>query len=63
MLIPDVDWGQVVNGGAGLISLYLATQIRRVVQNHEVRINALENNPSKRKRTNKSKRKYRRPGY
>lgn len=54
MIIPDIDWGQVVNGGAGLVSLYLATQIRRVVQNHEVRIHALE---SKRSKSKKPKRK------
>lgn len=54
MIVPDIDWGQVVNGGAGLVSLYLATQIRRVVQNHEVRIHALE---SKRPKSKNSKSK------
>lgn len=59
MTIPDIDWGQVVNGGAGVISLYLATQIRLVVKNHEVRIHALETKPARRK---KKSRKTKKPG-
>lgn len=53
-MFADVDWGQVVNGGAGLISLYLATQIRMVIKNHEIRIYALENKKKpKRKKARK----------
>lgn len=41
----ELDWGQIVNAGAGMVSLYLATQIRLVVRNHETRIVALEVKP------------------
>jgi len=61
MALPDIDWGQVVNGGAGMVSFYLATQIRKVVTNHEVRIHALESKPKKRKR--KSVRKTKSGGH
>lgn len=53
MPLPDIDWGQVVNGGAGMVSFYLATQIRKVVTNHEVRIHALETKKPKKKRKSK----------
>jgi hypothetical protein len=54
MIIPEIDWGQVVQGGAGLISLYIANQLRFVVSNHEHRIRVLEDKP-KPKRTTKRK--------
>jgi hypothetical protein len=55
MTISEIDWGQVVNGGAGIISLYLATQIRLVVKNHEVRIHALETKPKRKRKSSKTK--------
>lgn len=51
----DLDWGQIVNAGAGVVSLYLATQIRLVVKNHEFRIQALEK-PKPKRKTKKTQR-------
>lgn len=41
-MLETIDWGTITQAGAGAISLYLATQIRAVVKNHEVRIQSLE---------------------
>ena len=38
----DLDIGQAVQGGCGLVALYLAMQIRGVLKNHEIRITTLE---------------------
>lgn len=56
----DIDWGQIVNGGAGLISVYLATQIKSVLRNHDVRITALER---RRARAKKAKKEHKSNGH
>lgn len=50
--MPDIDWGTLVQGGSGLIALYLAIQIKGVLANHEARITTLEaTNDSPRRRS------------
>lgn len=44
-----LDIGQLVNAGAGLVSLYLAIQIKLIVKNHEGRIRKLEEKPRRTK--------------
>lgn len=58
MMIPDLSFGDIVNGSAGVAALYLAFQIKATlsrvvdVQNdHGKRIARLEAAKSRRKRT------------
>lgn len=37
-----LDIGTIVQGCSGLVALYLAIQIKRVIDNHEIRITTLE---------------------
>ena len=52
----DVDVGQLIQGGSGLVALYLAVQIKRVLDNHEVRLTSLEATRSSNRNASRNKR-------
>lgn len=53
-----VDLGDIIQGGSGLVALYLAIQIKAVLANHEARITKLEADAN----TTGNRGKFRHPG-